>query len=203
MNCLSHKEIKVRKTIGVLCAGIFLLYSSAFAEGPPPAKVVTSKIVQEQVSENQSFIGTLYYDRTSQVSSDVSGLVEFVSVQEGDLVKKNAPMIRLDTEMLEKEIDLKLVSIEQSDLKIENAKKNFQRLESLFKNQGVSEKLYEDALYTYQDSLKEKQSEELEFEKLLLTKEKSLIKAPYTGVVLEKNVDSGDWVQPALIAPIA
>ena len=104
-------------------------------------------------------------------------------------------MIRLDTELLEKEIDLKLVSIAQIDLKIVNAEKNYMRLESLFKKQGVSEKLYEDALYNYQDSLKKKQSEELELDKLLLAKEKSLIKAPYAGIVLEKNVDSGDWVE--------
>jgi len=194
MNCQRNEEIIVRKTIGLLFAGIFLVYSSAFAEGPPPAKVVVSKIVRQQVAENQSFIGTLYYDRASQVSAEVSGLVELVNVQEGDLVKRGSPLIRLDTEILEKEIDLKLVSIEQADLKIENAEKNYRRLESVFKKQGVSEKVYEDALYTWQDSLREKQTEEIELEKLLLSKEKSIIKAPYAGVILEKNVDSGDWV---------
>ena len=183
------------KRLCLLIAVFFLVLSPAYAEGPPPAKVVVSKIVRQQVAENQSFIGTLYYDRASQVSSEVSGLVEVVTVQKGDLVKRDAPMIRLDTEMLEKEIDLKLVSIEQSDLKAKNAEKNYQRMESVFKKQGVSEKIYEDALYAYQDSLKEKQTAELELEMLLITKEKSIIKAPYTGVVLEKNVDSGDWVQ--------
>lgn len=195
MNCLNNKEIPVHKTLSLLLAVFFLLLSPAYAEGPPPAKVVVAKIVRQQVAENQSFIGTMYYDRTSQVSSEVSGLVEIVNVQEGDLVKRGAPLVRLDTEMLEKEIDLKLVSIEQADLKIANAEKNYHRLESVYKKQGVSEKVYEDALYVYQDSLKEKLTEELELEKLLLAKEKSIIKAPYGGVVLEKNVDSGDWVQ--------
>ena len=196
MICQRDKEIEVRKTINLMIVILCLIISPVYAqEGPPPAKVVVSKIVRQQVVENQSFIGTLYYDRTSQVSAEVSGLVEVVNVQEGDQVGRGAPLLRLDTEILEKEIDLKLVSIGQADLKIENAEKNYRRLESVFKKQGVSEKVYEDALYTWQDSLKEKQTEELELEKLLLAKEKSIIKAPYTGVVLEKNVDSGDWVQ--------
>jgi len=185
----------VYKKLSISIVLFFLALSPAYAQEPPPAKVVVSKIVQQQVSENQSFIGTLYYDRTSQVSSDVSGLVEVISVLEGDIVTKDAPMIRLDTELLEKEIALSLVSIEQAGLRISNAEKNFKRLDSLFQKQGISEKVYEDALYTYQDSLKEKQKEDLELEKLLIKKEKSLIKAPYDGVILEKSIDSGDWVQ--------
>ncbi|MBU0481227.1 MAG: efflux RND transporter periplasmic adaptor subunit [Proteobacteria bacterium] len=163
--------------------------------GPPPAKVVVSKISRQQVFENNSFIGTLYYDRTSHVSSEVSGLVETVAVKVGDLVKRDAQLIRIDTEMLGKEIDLKHVDIEKITLKIENAEKNYRRQESLFEKDGVSEKLYDDARFTYQDSLKEKQTAELELSKLLLAKKKSIIRAPYPGVILEKNVDSGDWVQ--------
>jgi len=177
--------------LAIVCSG----FSAAFAQEPPPAKVVVKEIVKEEVSENRPFIGVLYYDRTSRVSSEVSGLVDLVSVEEGGHIKKDVVMIRLDTEMLEKEIDVKLVGIEQVELKIANAERNHKRLEQLYKEQGVSEKDYEDALYVYQDSVKEKQQEELELEKLLLAKEKSLIKAPYNGVILEKNVDTGDWVQ--------
>ncbi len=183
------------RTLKILLVLIVAGVQVVHAQEMPPAKVVVSKIVQKQVSENQSFIGTLYYDRTSQVSSEVSGLVEVISVQEGATVTKDAPMIRLNTDLLEKEIDLGLVTIEQAALRITNAEKNFKRLESLFKQEGVSEKVYEDALYLYQDSLREKQKEELELDKLLIKQEKSVIKAPYDGVVLEKNVDSGDWVQ--------
>jgi RND family efflux transporter MFP subunit len=169
--------------------------STVLAQDPPPAKVVVAAITQEDIFENRPFIGRLYYDTTSLVSSEVSGLVEIVAVREGELVKKDAPMIRLNTELLDKEIDVNLVRIEQIDLRISHAEKNYQRLESLYRKEGVSEKVYEDALYTYQDNLKEKQIEELELKKLLLKLEKSVIKAPYDGIVMRKNVDSGDWVQ--------
>ncbi|MEN8136703.1 MAG: efflux RND transporter periplasmic adaptor subunit [Thermodesulfobacteriota bacterium] len=170
--------------------------STVFAQDPPPAKVVVSLITQEDIFENRPFIGRLYYDTASQVSSEVSGLVEVVAVREGERVKKGAPMIRLNTELLDKEIDVNLVEIEQIDLQISHAEKNYQRLDNLYRKEGVSKKVYEDSLYSYEDYLKEKQIAELELKKLLIKLEKSVIKAPYAGIVMRKNVESGDWVQP-------
>ncbi len=179
----------------ILLAIAILSSSTVFAQEPPPAKVVTAKITQNEISENQSFIGLLYYDRTSHVSSEVSGLVEAVEVNEGDQVKKGAPLVRLNTEILEKDITLKKTRIEQIELRIRNAEKNYKRLESLYAKDGVSEKDFDDALFTFQDALMEKQAAENELEKLHIQKRKSVIKAPFDSVVLEKNVDSGDWVQ--------
>ena len=173
------------------CATVFAAQGEA-----PPAKVVTAAIVQEEVAENQPFIGRLYYDTASRISAEVAGRVDIVAVREGERVKKDAPLLRLNTELLDREIDIKLAEIEQIDLRISHAEKNYRRLESLYQQEGISEKVYEDALYAYEDGLKDKQIAELELKKLLLDLEKSVVKAPYEGIVMAKNVDSGDWVQP-------
>ncbi|MFO7605927.1 MAG: efflux RND transporter periplasmic adaptor subunit [Desulfurivibrionaceae bacterium] len=169
--------------------------STIFAQGPP-ANVVVASIGQQEVAENRPFIGRLYYDTASQISAEVSGLVEVVAVNEGDTVEKDAPLLRLNTELLDREIDIKLAEIEQIDLRISHAEKQYRRLENLYEKEGISEKLYEDARYAYEDELQEKQVAELELKKLLLDLEKSVVKAPYDGMVMAKNVDSGDWVQP-------
>lgn len=169
--------------------------ATVFAQNPPPAKVVVAKISQEDIFENQPFIGRFYYEIASQVSSEVAGLVEIVTVREGESVSKGALLLRLNTELLDKEIDARVVRVEQIDLGIKHAEKNYRRLETLYQKEGVSEKVYEDALYSYQNYLKERQIAELELSTLLLKLEKSVIKAPYDGVVMRKNVDSGDWVQ--------
>ncbi|MDT8335536.1 MAG: efflux RND transporter periplasmic adaptor subunit, partial [Desulfurivibrionaceae bacterium] len=175
---------------------VLLGCAMGFAQEPPPAKVVVAAITQQEVAENRPFIGRLYYDTASQISAEVSGLVEIVAVREGDLVKKDAPLLRLNTELLDREIDIKLAEIEQIDLRIGHAEKQYRRLENLYEKAGISEKLYEDARYAYENELKEKQVAELELKKLLLDLEKSVVKAPYDGMVMAKNVDSGDWVQP-------
>jgi membrane fusion protein, multidrug efflux system len=177
----------------ILC--LLMSCSVAFSAGPPPAKVVVAKVVTEDVAENQSVIGVLYYERTSEISTEVSGLVESIAINEGDQVKKGDVLVRLNTELLDREISLAKTRIEQIELRIQNAEKDYKRLEQLYQKSGVSEKSYDDAVFTYQDAVLEKQALEDNLQKLLIQKRRSVIVAPFTGVILRKNTDVGGWVQ--------
>lgn len=169
--------------------------SSINAQEQPPAKVVVAEITREVVAENRSFIGLLEFDKTSKVSADVSGLVAKVFVKEGDSVAKGDLLVQLDTEILDQEITLKQNEIEQAQLAIELAEKSVTRLKSLLEKMGTSEKNYDDAFFAFQDSQLEKKSAQIELEKLLIQKRKSGIKAPFDGIILERNAESGEWVQ--------
>ena len=176
--------------LAAICIGTPVL-----AEGPPPAKVVVAEVYQQELAENQAVIGVLYYERTSDVSTEVAGLVESIEVRQGDRVKKGDLLVRLNTEILDREISLTKKRIEQINLRINNTRKNFERLEKIYNKAGVSEKAYDDALYSYQDAQQEKQVTQESLEKFLIQKKRSLIKAPFDGIILTKNVDSGAWVQ--------
>lgn len=191
MTCI--KEFFVNRV--TLMATCFILsFSVAFAQEQPPAKVVVDTVVAQEVAENQSVIGVLYYERTSEISTEVAGLVTSINVVEGQKVAKDDVVLKLDTEILERQIDLTRTRIEQIDLRIDNAKKNFERLEEIYEQSGVSEKVYDDASYAYQDAIKEKQATRDTLEKLLIQKKRSVIRAPFDGIVLHKNTDVGGWV---------
>lgn len=183
------------RIIALIITGFFMLGSYSVAQGPPPARVVLGSVVKESVSKNQSVTGVIYYERVSEISTEVVGLVEAVEVNQGDHVKKGQPLVRLNTEILEREIALAKTRIEQNELRIQNTQKHFKRLERLYKSSGVSEKDYDDALYTYQDAQKEKQVAQDTLKKLLIKKRRSVISAPFDGIILSKDVDSGAWVQ--------
>lgn len=184
----------VRRLAAVIVS-LFLTWTTALADGPPPANVVIDKVVTEEVAGTQSVIGVLYYERKSDISTDVSGLVESVEVEQGDRVKKGDVLVRLDSEILDREISLTKTRISQIELRIENARKNYERLAQIYKESGVSEKTYDDALYAYEDAVKEKQATEDTLKKLLIQKRRSVIKAPFDGIVLSKDTDAGGWVQ--------
>lgn len=166
------------------------------AAGPPPANVVVAKVVQQELAESQAVIGVLYYERKSDVSTEVSGLVEEITVNQGDRVKQDDILVRLNSEILDEEIALTRTRMAQIDLLIENSRKNYERIASLYKEAGVSEKAYEDALYTYQDAEKERQVTAQNLAKLLIQKKRSIVHAPFDGIILSKDVDSGAWVTP-------
>ena len=169
--------------------------SMVYAREQPPARVIISKIVFQKVAQNRSFIGTLYYERISHISSEISGLVTRINVRAGDRIQKGMPIVHLNTEILEKEIIFHQNQIKQTELHITHSKKNYERMNSLYKKSGISEKDYDDARFVYQEALLKKISAKTILEKLLIQKRKSVINAPFDGIILEKNVDSGDWVQ--------
>ncbi len=187
----------MRKVLSVLTVVWIggLLCSSVGAQGPPPAKVVVDQVVEEEVAATQSVIGVLYYERKSEISTDVSGLVEEVAVAQGDLVKKGEVLVRLDTEILEREISLTQTRLQQIDLRIENARKDYERLAKIFEAEGVSEKIYDDAFFAYENAVKEKQATGDTLAKLRIQKRRSVISAPFDGVVFSKDVDNGGWAQ--------
>ncbi|MCP3872369.1 MAG: efflux RND transporter periplasmic adaptor subunit [Desulfobacteraceae bacterium] len=182
------------RTIQTLLILAILSGSIVYAQEHPPARVAVSKIIFETVAQNRSFIGTLYYDRISHVSSEVSGLVTKSPVRAGDRIQKGTPLIYLDIEILEKEILIHKNQIEQAELHINHSKKNYQRMDTLYKKGGIREKDYDDAKFIYEEALLKKLSAKTTLEKLLIQKRKSVINAPFDGIILEKNVDSGDWV---------
>jgi membrane fusion protein (multidrug efflux system) len=193
--------MRVRTIFSVnLWSTIILILSSSLsayaADGPPPSQVRVAPVVQEEVSQTRSVIGLLYYDRISEISTELAGLVDHVDVKQGDKVKLGDPLVKLNTEILDKEIMYQKSRIEQIELRIANSKKNFSRLERLFGKSGVSEKEYDDSLFTYQDAQKEKQAIGSTLQKLLIQKTRSIISAPFDGIILTKDVDSGSWVQP-------
>ncbi|SHO47155.1 efflux RND transporter periplasmic adaptor subunit [Desulfopila aestuarii] len=189
---------KMQKVVWLLAALalVFLSVPAMAADGPPPAKVVVGKVTQQEVAQTRSVIGVVYFERISDISTEVAGLVEAVKVNQGDHVEEGAPLVVLNTEILEQEIALTRTRIEQAQLRIDNTRKNFLRLQKLYSQSGVSEKEFDDAQYAYNDAQKEKQAGEDTLKKLQIQKQRSVITAPFAGTILTKDVDSGAWVTP-------
>ena len=191
---MSMKQRGVVLVLGTLLA-LGAVSPLTAADGPPPAKVVMARVSEQEVAQSRTTIGVLYYERVSDISTEVAGLVESISVKEGDEVKTGDVLVTLNTEILDQEIALTRTRIEQAELRIQFTGKNFKRLETLYKEAGVSEKDFDDALFDYQNAQKEKQASENSLKKLQIQKKRSIIHAPFDGIVLSKDVDSGAWVQ--------
>lgn len=190
--------MKTMKIISVLWLGLALMISGplmAAAEGPS-TRVVTALVVEENVAETTQVLGTLFFDRMSNLSSEVGGLVNAVHVREGDRVKKGDLMFGLSTDFIDNEIASVQATMEQVKVRLARAEKGLKRYETLFKQKAVSESEYDDIVLSREDLVRQIVILEKQFALAQLKKHKSLIRAPFDGVVIEKNVDVGNWVSP-------
>lgn len=174
------------------------LAATALAQPPemPPALVKTAPVVEQSMNENAGFIGVIYFDRISAVSGETDGLVTEADFREGTRVKEGDVLIRLNTDFLDKDIALAKARIEQADVILQKTRKNMDRYQELYRKQAASEIAYDDLKFDYQTRIKELDVLKKELAKIEMIRAKTVVRAPFDGIVLDKSVDRGDWISP-------
>jgi RND family efflux transporter MFP subunit len=191
--------------IGVIVSTIFLaaLFSPGLGEenkaAPPKSKkppllVTTIKVEKGSIRAMAEFVGTTYFARVSEVAADIEGLVTRINFAEGDAVKKGDQLVQLDSQLLEAEITAARAESEQNLVDLENARRDFARRDSLYRQGSVSETDHDS--YRAKQLRLEKHAAVLEanLARLLIAKAKKSIAAPFDGTVLQQSAEKGEWV---------
>lgn len=159
---------------------IVVLSSIALYAAGGPSLVETTKIVKGVVNPLQEFVGTLKFDRSSVLAAQNSGVVQKINFEVGDIVKEGKTLVQIDADILN-------AQVESARANALNAKRDYERYTKLLETKSISQKQYDDIKL---NSITTKSIlNELEIEK-----EKKSIKAPYSGIVVEKSINLGEWV---------
>lgn len=170
------------------------LPGEAPAQGPPPALVVVAPAAAGKIAPQSEFVGTVHFKVVSDVAAEVGGKVAKVSFEEGDKVAGGSVLVRLDSALLEKSIASMEASHAQAAAEMTSAELEFKRIEPLYEQELASGSSYDDArlravaLNGKADSLK------AGVEGLKVELAKKEVRAPFDGVVLQRFVDKGEWV---------
>ena len=177
----------------------FCVLADDAKNAPPPSKVKVSQVLERTAAETAKIIGIIYYERVSNISSETAGLVESVYFDEGMTVKKGEILVRTDTALLNKDLEIEALKLDGVEINIEKTKKDLARYEELYKNNAASEKDYEDLTYQLRRYLNDREEIKKAMEKIRLTLSKTVIKAPFDGIILEKSADKGEWIVPGKV----
>jgi RND family efflux transporter MFP subunit len=160
----------------------------------PPLLVTTVEVEEGAVQAMTDLVGTTYFARVSEVATDLEGLVTEISFDEGNAVRRGDVLVVLDSQLLDAEIAAAQATLEQNDVDLQNARRDLERVEGLYKNGAISETDYD--TYLAQKLRLEKLAAVLEAkrDKLLISKAKKNIRAPYSGIVVQQNTELGEWV---------
>jgi membrane fusion protein (multidrug efflux system) len=170
--------------------------TTALAADQPPARVAVTKVFEKEVAPTASLVGNVVFDQSAGISPEVSGLIADHRMIEGTVVRNGDVLVRLNTDFIAKDIEVLNQQIAQVDIRIENALKNLKRSETLFKQDATTEKSYDDLAFEAKDLQIEKQRLQVTLAKKKLELEKSVIRAPFNGLVLKRNKSQGEWVSP-------
>ncbi len=127
-----------------------------------------------------TFDTALFTRNDVEVKSNLTGIINRIFVDRGSWVKRGDPLAKLEND------DLAL-EIKKAEVSLKEAKAEFERAKSLFDQKLLSESEYDAKRLTF-----ERASAEYDLSKVLY--EKSILKAPFNGVVAELYAKVGQRV---------
>ena len=122
-------------------------------------------------------------EKMASVYSRVQGLVENISVEEGDNVKKGQILMTL-------EADEYVLAEKKAKLNYLNQKSDFDRMEAMYQQNLLSKEEFEQANFALGGL-------EVDWEQAKLNLSYTRIKTPIAGVVGDRSIKPGDRIQPA------
>ncbi|MEP9412671.1 MAG: efflux RND transporter periplasmic adaptor subunit [Candidatus Brocadia sp.] len=160
----------------------------------PLAKVVVSEVRSGVVIPEAEFVGTVCYPQVSDVASEVSGKVDSVNFEEGDRVKNGCVLIKINSDLLRKDIQMKKALYEQVSTDLELTRRDLKRIEKLYREEAVAEQVYDEHRFRVASLEKKSASMRAEIGRLGLELRKKSVRAPFDGVITKKLIEVGEWV---------
>ena len=149
--------------------------------------------------------GTVSSPQTADISSELSGLVKHVLVDEGQYVKAGDIILELDAELQQLAVDAYKAKTRQAKLELADSRRRLTDARRLVKQKTISdnevqslraEVNIDSAAIQLAEAEQQQQEARLKRHKLL---------APFDGVISKKLTESGEWVTPgdAVISLVA
>ena len=135
--------------------------------------------------------------RSAELSLTSSGIIEKISVEVGSRVKKGDVLLWLENRDLKEALELAKARLELAQINARYAERDFRRFEKVKKviDEGVYDQ-YASAYERAKSSVREAKIN-IRYKQELL--DKTILKAPFDGVINDKPVEIGDVVSGAMI----
>jgi membrane fusion protein (multidrug efflux system) len=141
--------------------------------------------------------GTLIGSEEAQVAAGAAGKVLATYVERGSVVRKGAVLVRLDSRALSAQAQQATADAETSKLMAQQAKLDCDRTEHMFQKGAISKADYDKAHTQCESSKWTVSSAEARKTMTAEALRDTEIRAPFSGMIVERSVSAGEYVQPA------
>ena len=102
--------------------------------------------------------------------------------------------MQIDSDILDAQIKASKSAVNMYTVQLKNAKKNFERFSALLEKKSIAQKIYDDSKLEYDVANENLISANAKLNELIIQKSKKQIKAPFSGVIVEKNINTNEWL---------
>lgn len=134
---------------------------------------------------------------SAELSLTASGIIEHINVDVGSSVKKGDVLLLLNNRDLKEALELARARLELAKINAKYAERDFRRFEKVKK--VIDEGVYDQYASAFERALSSVHEAEVNVRYKQALLNKTILKAPFDGVIYDKPVEVGDVVSGAMI----
>jgi RND family efflux transporter MFP subunit len=165
------------------------------ASGRPPVAVEVGEAVLRDVEETIDVVGSLSPKFAADLKSEFTAVVEEVYVNEWVRVKKGTPLVKLDTREGEAALEAARAALLQAEVAETRAVRELERAEKLVEVGLVTVQNLDDARTAREAAAAATSAAKAQVQTTETRLAKAVIRAPFDGIVANRNVNPGDRVE--------
>ncbi|TDA62500.1 efflux RND transporter periplasmic adaptor subunit [Sulfuricurvum sp. IAE1] len=130
----------------------------------------------------------------STVTSRVTGILEKKYFKEGEFVRKGSLLYTIESNNYVAKVDEISAEVELKKATLSNSKKEWERVENLYKNSAISKKEYDTAFTAYEVAKADLRSSTARLKSSRIDFDYTRVTAPISGIIGMKLIDIGNVV---------
>jgi membrane fusion protein (multidrug efflux system) len=166
------------------------------APAAPPVKLPMITVAEQPVPEVLVLTGTVAADQRAQVTADTQGKVINVMVERGQRVKLGQAVVSLDVRSAALSQAEATANLNAAKVQRQNAEDECRRAKELLDKGAITKSDYDRQSTACQAALSNVAAAEARTQIMAKSVTDGVVRAPFDGLVGEKDVVPGEWVTP-------
>jgi len=133
------------------------------------------------------------------VGSKISGQAVRILFEDGDMVSQGQALIALDDQDLRNQLQAAEINLQKLQATLDSSQRSFDRTKALFESGAASKSTMEDAETALKLAQASVAAEQVNIQSIYNSLNNSVLRAPISGEVDEKNVSLGQYISPGTV----
>lgn len=169
-----------------------IIFSWSITANAQDTALVTAQARMIPTSEEFFLDGVIEAKNQATLSAEVSGRIEAIYFDVDDIVKKDEVLVRIRDKEYRAQLEQSKAALSEANSVFENASREFERIKGLYKDKVVSKAQYDQTTAALESSRARVDSAQARVRQTELQLSNTVIRAPYSGVVVARHVEPGE-----------